>query len=224
MTSTVSAWRGVSESRSSISSSAKPWTEVSGLRSSWEAVRTNSSLSRSSSFAPALLLLELLGHLVEGGAEGRGLRQAADLDPGAAVAGGEPPGGVDQLLERPPHRGDQAAEEEQRAGQAGEQPGGDEQRRVAGVAGDFVLQFGRDARSVRSTDRARCLAAGAAGDPFPRHHLHLVGAGDRVLEVLALLDEAADADHRHRGEHGKADREPDPQPVGERRAQPSIGS
>ena len=48
MTATVSTCFGVSESRSSISSSAKPWTEVRGLRSSCEAVRTNSSLSRSS--------------------------------------------------------------------------------------------------------------------------------------------------------------------------------
>ena len=85
--------------------------------------------------------LELVGHLVEGGAERRGLREAADLDPGAAVAGGESSGRVDQLLQRPPHRGDQAAEEEQGAGQAGDQAGGDEQGGVAGVAGDLVLQF-----------------------------------------------------------------------------------
>ena len=223
MISTVSACCGVSESRSSISSSAKPWTEVSGLRSSCEAVRTNSSLRRSSSVAPALLQLELLGHLVEGGAEGRRLGEAADLDPGAAVAGGEAAGRGDQLLERAPHRGDQAAEEEQRAGQAGDQPGGDEQGGVAGVAGDLVAQFARRRPSAGRPSRAppgrRC-----PGRSDPRLHLHLVGAGDRVLEVLALLDEAADADHRHRGEHGEADREPDPQPVGERRAQPSIGS
>ncbi len=48
MISTVSTCLGVSEARSSIRISAKPWTEVSGLRSSCEAVRTNSSLSRSS--------------------------------------------------------------------------------------------------------------------------------------------------------------------------------
>ena len=59
----------------------------------------------------------------------------------------------------------------------------------------------------------------ALRQPHPRGHLHLVGAGDRVLEVLALLDEAADADHRHRREHGEADREADPQPVGKRWAQ-----
>ena len=34
--------------------------------------------------------------------------------------------------------------------------------------------------------------------PVAGADLDLVGAGDRVLEVLALLDEAGDADHRHR--------------------------
>ena len=48
MISTVSACFELSRSRSSISSSAKPWTEVSGLRSSCEAVSTNSSFIRSS--------------------------------------------------------------------------------------------------------------------------------------------------------------------------------
>src|SRR5260221_3959150 len=48
MISTVSTCLGVSVSRSSISSSAKPRTEVRGLRSSCEVMRTNSSLSRSS--------------------------------------------------------------------------------------------------------------------------------------------------------------------------------
>ena len=159
MISTVSACFGVSVSRSSISSSAKPWTEVSGLRSSCEAVRTNSSFIRSSWSRWLASTLELFGHLVEGGAEGGGLGEAADLDPGAAVAGGEASGGVDQLLQRPPHRGDQAAEEEQRAGQAGDQPGGDEQRRVAGVAGDLVAQFAARRFCWATTARAG-LAAG----------------------------------------------------------------
>ncbi len=92
--------------------------------------------------ALARFALELVGHLVEGGAERRRLGEAADLDAGAAVAGGEAAGGSDELLERSPQGGNQAAEDEQGTGQAGDQPGGDEDRRVAGVAGDVVAQFG----------------------------------------------------------------------------------
>ena len=117
--------------------------------------------------ALARLQLELAGHLVEGGAEGGGLREPADLDPGAAVAAGEPPGRVDQLLERPSHRGDQAAEEEQGAGQAGDQAGGDEQRGVAGVGGDLVAELA--ARSAwAATVGSRGFAVGPARQPYPR--------------------------------------------------------
>ena len=62
-------------------------------------------------------------------------------------------------------------------------------------------------------------AAAAFGEFDPRLHLHLVGAFDRVLVVLALGDEAADADHGHRREHGEGDREADPEAVGKRRTQ-----
>ena len=108
----------------------------------------------------ARLPLQLVGHLVEGGAERRGLREAADLDPGAEVALGQPAGGVDQLLERPAHRGDQAAEEQRRAGQPGDQPGADEQRRVAGLAVDVVAQGSAPAPARRRPSPAPPRAAG----------------------------------------------------------------
>ena len=61
-------------------------------------------------------------------------------------------------------------------------------------------------RSVLACDRRprRPRPPSPSASLHPRRHLHLVGAGDRVLEVLALLDEAADADHRHRREHGES--------------------
>ena len=68
--------------------------------------------------------------------------------------------------------------------------------------------------------RARCGRVLPCGEAVAGGDLHLVGAGGRVLEVLALLHEAADADHGEAGEHGEGDREADRQPVGERRAEP----
>ena len=88
------------------------------------------------------------------------------------------------------------------------------------VSSEISLRSCCAAGDLAADDVAGAGAAASLGDLHPRGHLHLVGAGDRVLEVLALLDEAADADHRHRGEQGKGDREADPQPVGKRRAEP----
>ncbi len=84
--------------------------------------------------------LQLFGHVVEGGAEGRGLGEAADPDPRLEVPRGKPFGCRDEVVERPPHRGDQAAEEKRRPGQAGDQPDPDQQRRVARLAVDFVVE------------------------------------------------------------------------------------
>ena len=84
--------------------------------------------------------LQVRRHLVEGRAERRRLREAADRDAGAQVAGRQPAGGLDELLQRPAHRGDQAAEEQRGAGQPRDQPGADQQGRVAGLAVDVVAE------------------------------------------------------------------------------------
>ena len=214
MISTVSACCGVSESRSSISSSAKPWTEVSGLRSSCEAVRTNSSLRRSSSS-------RLLSSCSSS--------SAISLKAAPRVAVSESPPTSTRALRSPEARRPAAATscssgrriEEIRPLKRSSAPvrpaisPAATSRAVSRVSPEISSCSSLAALDLLADRRFRRLAATALGDFDPRFHLHLVGAGDRVLEVLPLLDEAADADHRHRGEHGEADREPDPQPVGE---------
>ena len=67
--------------------------------------------------------------------------------------------------------------------------------------------------------RLRRVGVDAFGEVHPRLDLALVGAFDRVLVVLALHDQPADADHGHGREQGKGDREADPEAVGKRRTE-----
>ena len=166
----------------------------------------------------AFAALKLFGHVVEGGPERRGLGEAADPYPGVEVAGRQAFRGGDQVVERPSHRGDQAAEEERRAGQAGDQAGADQQRRVARLVVDFVAQdltvvvLGEDLPAGR--DGVFSLSQLGA-----RLDLELVGAGGGVLEVLPLLDESRHPDHGEAGQDCKRDREADRQPVSQRRTE-----
>jgi hypothetical protein len=70
----------------------------------------------------------------------------------------------------------------------------------------------------------RGLGMVARHEPAPGFDLPLVGAGGRVLVVLALLEEAGDADHRQAGEDREGDREADRQPVRERGAHPKASA
>ncbi len=54
----------------------------------------------------------------------------------------------------------------------------------------------------------------AFGELVAGGDLRLVGAGRRVLEVLALLQGLRHTDHREPGERGKGNREADLQPAG----------
>jgi len=80
---------------------------------------------------------------------------------------------------------------------------------VAPMLLNFDLHFGLPARR-------------AFREPVAGRDLVLVGAGSGILEVLALVDEAGDADHGEARDQGKCDREADRQPVGQRMAQPEA--
>ena len=223
MISTVSACFGVRRSRSSISSSAKPCTEVSGLRSSCEAVSTNSSFIRSSrSRSPARLCSS----------------SAISLKAVPSAAVSERPPICTRAPRSPAARRPDASTSSSRglrieeirplkSSAAPVSPAISPAPTSSAVSRVWpsISSAATRASPARPTIAARAAARFfAAREPVARGDLDLVGAGGGVLEVLALLEEAGDADHRQPGEHGEGDREADRQPVRQRRAQAPAAS